>query len=270
MAVALDLLQRQAGLNLKTSKCSFHPSQRFQCLGYVWDTMLMQTYVPVKRLKETHRMACRLLRLIRAQQGDTDARVTRPTIKTRVLACMVGRIVATFRGIRGARRHLIFLQHALGQAVRRSGWNSVTPLSLDAIHTLAWWASDHPWKRNGCKMISELRPIQVSVRSDAATETLGWGGTLQVAGRPPIATRGYFTADESKLHINALELLGCWFTVKSLLPLAIPHKDWSLTHINWELDNTTAIKYARVAVSRCLPMSRLGAQFYDWTETTGL
>jgi hypothetical protein len=34
MAVALDLLQRQAGLNLKTSKCSFHPSQRFQCLGY--------------------------------------------------------------------------------------------------------------------------------------------------------------------------------------------------------------------------------------------
>jgi hypothetical protein len=29
MAVALDMLQQQAGLNLKTSKCSFHPSQRF-------------------------------------------------------------------------------------------------------------------------------------------------------------------------------------------------------------------------------------------------
>ena len=38
----------------------------------------------------------------------------------------------------------------------------------------------------------------------------------------------------------------------------------------FQLDNTTAIKYARVAVSRSLPMSRLGAQFYDWTETTGL
>ena len=64
MAVALDLLQRQVGLNLKTSKCSFHPSQRFQCLGYVWDTLQMQTFVPTKRLKETHRMARRLLRLI--------------------------------------------------------------------------------------------------------------------------------------------------------------------------------------------------------------
>jgi hypothetical protein len=196
----------------------------------------MQISVPIKRLKETHRMACRLLRLVQAQQNDTDDQMTRPTIKTRVLACMVGRIVPTFRGIRGARRHLIFLQHALGQAVRRSGWNSVTPLSLDAIHTLAWWASDHPWKRNGCQMIPELHnPIQVSIRSDAATETLGWGGTLQVAGQPPVATRGYFTADESKLHINALELLGCWFTVKSLLPRAIPHKDWSLTHVNCEL-----------------------------------
>jgi hypothetical protein len=91
--------------------------------------MLMQTSVPVKRLKETHRMACRLLRLVQAQQNDINGQVKRPTIKTRVLACMVGRIVATFRGIRGARRHLIFLQHALGQAVRRSGWNSVTPLS---------------------------------------------------------------------------------------------------------------------------------------------
>ncbi len=104
---------------------------------------------------------------------------------------------------------MIFLQHALGQAVRRSGWNSVTSLSFNAIHTLAWWASDQPWKQNGCKMIPELRPIQVSVRSDAATETLGWGGRLQVARQPPIATRGYFTADESKLHINAFELLGC-------------------------------------------------------------
>jgi hypothetical protein len=61
MAVTINLLQRQAGLNLKTSKCSFRPLQRFQCLGYVWDTTSMQTFVPNKRLKETHRMAKRLL-----------------------------------------------------------------------------------------------------------------------------------------------------------------------------------------------------------------
>ena len=203
--VTLNLLQRQAGLNVKTSKCSFHPSQRFQCLGYVWDTANMKVLVPSKRLKETHRMAKRLHRLVSVQEN-----VTAPKLKTRVLACFVGKVVATFRGIRGARRNLLYLQHALGQAVRQSGWNGMAAISPEAIRTLAWWGSDEPWKRNGSRMVPEIRPIQVSVRSDAATETLGWGGTLQWEGAPPLRTRGYFTAKEQKLHINALELLGCW------------------------------------------------------------
>jgi hypothetical protein len=188
MAVTLDLLQQQAGLNVKTSKCSFRPSQRFQCLGYVWDTVLMKNFVPTARLKDTHRMAKRLVRLV-LEQHDTKT----PTIKTRVLACFVGRTVATFRGIRGTRRYLLYLQHALGQAVRKTGWNGLAGLSPEAINTLEWWASDEPWKRNGHQMILEHRPLQVSVRSDAATETLGWGGTLQLEGHDPVSTRGNFT-----------------------------------------------------------------------------
>jgi len=265
MVVTLNLLQLQAGLNVKTTKCDFHPSQSFQCLGYVWDTLTMQVRVPPKRLKETHRMAKRLLRLVSSEDSTTL-----PTLKTRVLACFVGKVVATFRGIRGARRHLIYLQHALGQAVRKSGWDGMASISPDAIRTLQWWSSDEPWLRNGLRMIPEQRPIQVSVRSDAATETLGWGGTLQREGHTPLQTRGYFTEKEQALHINALELLGCWYTIRSLLPSAVHKSDWPRTHINCELDNTTAIKYARVAVSRSLRMSRIGAMFYDWVEDTGL
>ena len=133
MAVAINLLQQQAGLNLKTSKCSFRPLQRFQCLGYVWDTTTMQTFVPDKRLKETHRTAKRLLRMLLAQEVTHPQT---PILKTRVLACFVGRAVATFRGIRGARRHLIYLQHDLGQAVRRGGWNGIATLTPPAIQML--------------------------------------------------------------------------------------------------------------------------------------
>jgi hypothetical protein len=50
----------------------------------------------------------------------------------------------------------------------------------------------------------------------------------------------------------------------------IPQEGWHRTHVNCELDNTTAIKYARVAVSRSLRMSRIGAKLYDWVEGTGL
>ena len=70
-------------------------------------------------------------------------------------------------------------------------------------------------------MTPEIRPIQMSVKSDAATETMGWGGTLQLPGESPITTRVNFTEAEQRLHINALELLGCWYTIKSLLPAAV-------------------------------------------------
>ncbi len=83
-------------------------------------------------------------------------------------------------------------------------------------------------------------------------------------------TRGYFTEKEKALHINALELLGYCYTIRSLLPSAVHKSHWPRTHINCELNNTTAIKYARVAVSRSLRMSRIGAMFYDWVEGTGL
>jgi hypothetical protein len=264
MVVTLSLLQLQAGLNVKTTKCAFHPSQRFQCLGYVWDTVQMKVFVPSTRLKEMHRMARRLFRLVSATDNNIPS-----VLKTRVLTCFVGKVVATFRGIRGARRYLLYLQHALGQAVRKTGWNGLASLSPDAIRTLAWWSSDEPWKRNGYRMTLEQRPIQVSVRSDAATESMGWGGTLQRDGGTPLKTRGNFTPKEQSLQINALELLGCWYTIRSLLPHAVSKAEWARTHFSCELDNTTAIKYARVAVSRSLRMSRIGAKFYDWEEATG-
>jgi hypothetical protein len=96
---------------------------------------------------------------------------------------------------------------------------------------------------------------------------MSWGGTMQLPGKPPLATRGNFTPEE-RLHINALELLGCWYTIKSLLPVlvAVPRDQWKFLHLNCELDNTTTIKYARVAVSRSRRMSKIGAAFYDWVE----
>jgi hypothetical protein len=72
------------------------------------------------------------------------------------------------------------------------------------------------------------------------------------------------------MHINALELLGCFYTIRSLLPQAIPTDQWSHVHLYCQLDNIVAIKYARVAVSRSLALSRLGAQFYDWAEKAQL
>ena len=87
-----------------------------------------------------------------------------------------------------------------------------------------------------------------------------------MAGQPTLSTRGFFTWQERHLHINALELLGCWHTIRALLPLAVPKERWKDVHLNCELDSVVAIKYAMVANSRSLKMSKIGTQFFDWRE----
>ena len=257
MAVAISLLQREVGLNIKTSKCLFEPLRRFQCLGFFWDTTTMMTSVPPKRLHATQRQAGRLLGTSPKAQP----------IQTRDLARFVGQATAMFRGLRGARRYLLFIQQELGHAVRRRGWHGSLTLSTAAREALKWWTSKAPRLRNGAPIVPEIRPLQCSIKSDAATESLGWGGVLTLPEGKVFTTRGHFTSAERDLHINALELLGCFYTIRSLLPQAFSVDQWPQVHLNCQLDNVVAIKYARVAVSRSLQLSRLGAQFYDWAES---
>jgi hypothetical protein len=110
----------------------------------------------------------------------------------------------------------------------------------------------------------DTRPIQVKVQSGAATEGEGprfhgWGGALQMGDGPVFSTRGYFTAEECKMHVNALELLGCWCTARSLLGLLVPKHLWHKVHLSCELGSVVAIKHAKVAVSRSLNLSKIGS-----------
>ncbi len=254
MAIAMNLLQRQVGLNLKTSKCSFCPSRQFTCLGFQWNTETMHVAVPRARLWEAQRTARRLVKSAGAP------------IHTRDLARFVGKVTAMTRGIRGARRRLLHIQQPLGTAVREGGFSGRVLLSKESVTALQWWAGPEPWARNGSPIVPESRPLQGSVQSDAATESSGWGGTLIMVGKTTLTTRGHFTAQERSLHINALELLGCWYTIRSLLPLVVPKHRWHEVHLSCELDSVVAIKYAMVACSRSIKMSKVGARFFDWRE----
>jgi hypothetical protein len=51
MAIAMELLQRKVGLQLKLSKGNLLPSQRFACLGIIWDTKQLTCHTPTKRIK---------------------------------------------------------------------------------------------------------------------------------------------------------------------------------------------------------------------------
>jgi hypothetical protein len=150
MAVAMNLLQTQVGLNLKTSKCSFRPSRQFTCLGFDWDTASMTCSVPRARLWEAQRTARRLLKL-----GDAP-------LATRDLARFVGKVTAMTRGLTGARQYLLYVQQQLGTAVREGGFTGKVTLNPDSLHALEWWSGSQPWERNGSPIVQEVRPIQAS------------------------------------------------------------------------------------------------------------
>jgi hypothetical protein len=151
-------------------------------------------------------------------------------------------------------------------AVREGGFSGRLTMSPASLRALTWWAGPLPWERNGAPLAPAPRAIQGGVRSDAATETAGWGGNLTMVGQPTLTTRGYFFVREQSMHINALELLGFWYTISALLPLAVPQEQWAKVHLSCELDSIVAIKYAMVANSRSLKVSKIGANFFDWRE----
>ena len=261
MAVAMELLQTQAGLQLKMSKGLWIPSQVFTFLGLVWATSTMMVRVPPKRIKNIQHSASRISKRSGQQLP----------ILIRDLGRLVGQIGSTSRAIRPAKRRLLYLQHDLGKAVRKKGWRGSMILSPQAHEALQWWIADNPWKANGDDIVPLRRPIQVTLRTDAATNNVGFGGELIYEGKS-FTTRGYLTRKEQEeIYINEFEFSGMENTLRALLPVAIPDEaKWAQVHVSIELDNLTSVKYGTVAVSRSVQMSKKGALFYDWKESHNL
>lgn len=257
MALAMELFQSEVGLQLKISKGQLYPSQTIQCLGIIWNTATMQCSIPDKRIIAIQRTAKRLLR----------ASAVSPTVTTRDLGRFVGQVVSTTRAIRPAKRRLLYIQHALSRGVRNGGWHGQSTLSSEARAALEWWTTDAVWRGNGNDILPPIRPIQLRMRTDAATNNAGYGGVLWY-GDKSFRTQGYLTAEEQKsTFINEFEFMGFTHCLWALLPQAVPDRSlWSQVHVSVELDNTTAIKYGQCAVSRSLQMSQIGALYFDERE----
>ena len=274
MGIAMQLLQNECGLQLKISKGQLSPQQQFQCLGFMWDTKTMQVRVPPKRVKATQHTAKRLLSASAPSStteggGNTQQRTGQ--VSTRDLGRFVGQAVSMNRAIRPAKRRLLYIQHALAKAVRRGGWNGFATLTPDVRRALLWWTTDDVCKSNGDDIVPPTKAIHCHLRTDAATNNAGYGGVLTYMGKT-FTTQGYLTrAEQDEVWINEFEFSGFELSLKALLPQAIPDRAlWTKVHVTVELDNTAAIHYGKVAVSRSLKLSEKGAAFFDWKERHGL
>lgn len=97
-------------------------------------------------------------------------------------------------------------------------------LSTRSIEELNWWLLN---LSNSYNLIHPT-PVDVSANSDASLT--GWGGVLDSC-----STGGSWTAVEAQQHINYLELLAAFFTLKSFI------NHLRNKHVKIMIDNTTAV-----------------------------
>jgi hypothetical protein len=144
----------------------------------------------VPHSRQAHKKALRRTasRLLRASAHSPEA-------LTRDLGRFVGQVVSTTRAIRPAKRRLLHVQHALGKGVRAGGWHGHSKLSTAARSALGWWTTTAVTAANGNDILPPLRPIQIRMRTDAATNNAGYGGVMW-CGNKVFRTQGYLTKQE--------------------------------------------------------------------------
>ena len=90
MGVAIEVLQLELGMQLKLSKCNLAPSQTFQALGIIWDTVTMTCTVPTKRIRNIKSSSSRVLNKSGAGRTSRVNVDDLGSVRTKDLARIVG------------------------------------------------------------------------------------------------------------------------------------------------------------------------------------
>ena len=201
------------GFLVKSEKRSVAPSQCIVFLGAKLDFSLPQP--KLSTILDT----CQVL----LAQGCVPMRTLSTLIGRMSHASQTGITMAPLRYRGFQRLHL--------QTVAQQGHGSRVSISLNyqALADLKWWVSESE-HLNGCPV--QQPPIDATIWSDASKKC--WGAAYQ-----GISTRGHWSVDEAKAHINVLVLQAATLALKALLNHQLPVPK----HVHLRLDNTTAVAY---------------------------
>ena len=141
---------------------------------------------------------------------------------------VIGILISNLPGVEYGQLHYQSLEIDKIEALRdNSGdYNASMQLSATSILDLKWWINNVPF---ATKLIMRPNPLYF-IKSDASK--LGWGAVMASQ-----SIGGRWTAAESLMHINYLELLASYFALKAF-GITLTH-----CHIQLQLDNTTAVAY---------------------------
>ena len=97
-------------------------------------------------------------------------------------------------------------------------------LSKQALLALDWWwQGSNPWRTNEDDILPPVRPLQVTLRTDAATNNVGFGGEVICRGQK-FSMQGHVRLareEQTELRMSECEFSGMANTSQASLPVSV-------------------------------------------------
>lgn len=209
----LDILNK-AGFTINYEKSRLSPCQEIKFLGFLINTNTMMIRLPEEKINKIISMGERIM--------------CSTYLKIRDLAVFIGNLVASFPAVNHGPLYYRYLEKNKEQSLKdcKGDYDAQMTLTLDAKSEIEWWVTN---------VTNSKKPIRcpnydIVINTDASL--LGWGAVYsdnKIGGR--------WTGQESKYHINVLELYAILFALKSFSSL------FGSCHVRIRTDSMTAVCY---------------------------
>jgi hypothetical protein len=232
-------LLHSLGLIIHPKKSVLIPTQRLIFLGFILDSILMRIYLTPDKCQKLVKLCYDLLHH------------KSPTI--RMLSQVIGYIITTFPGVMFGPLFFRHLERDKTCSLQQNhaNFDAVVSLSHSSQQELSWWIENASDSYNA---VSHGEP-DITLTTDASLT--GWGCVIGDDSR----TRGLWTQEESLNHINYLELLAVYLSLKSFVNFVTGK------HVKVLIDNITALSdINHMGTSKSVARNELVKTIWLWCK----
>lgn len=225
------------GFSINFKKSVLVPAKRIVFFGLILDSELFRVFLTPEKLEKIISFGNFILK--------------KDKITIRALSSFIGLIVHACYGVAVGRLHYRTLERekVLALQLNAKNFDADITLSCDSKAEIQWWVQNLNVV-NG----KPIRPQAIDCWIETDASLLGWGTKYDDK-----CTGGRWSIEESFNHINYLELLAIWFSLKSFFD-----KESNL-HIGIKSDSVTAIAFVndQGGMSSSL-LNKLAIDIWNW------
>ena len=234
------------GFVVNLQKSMLSPAQQVEYLGYLINSKNLTLSLPQRRL----------LTMLTIRETCLHV-LTSSSIRVRMLSQLIGMLTSTVLAVLPAPLHYRFLQmqKTKGLLANHQNYNALVTMTADCREELQWWLH-HLQEWNGKTMVIPTPDLVITTDSSLK----GWGATSN-----GVTTQGLWSLQESREHINVLELKAAMFAVMAYA------KDLSRVHILLRVDNrATMAQINKMGGARSHRLFTITKEFWEFCLSRGI